>query len=276
MPDRNTPLGSPPPAPEPQPTRWADRPALAFVSSDAVDARTARTRLERRYHGVEPDQADVIVALGGDGFLLETLHRHLPHMRPVYGMNRGSVGFLLNEFSEEGLIDRIARAQRVCLNPLRMMATTQHGVHEGLAFNEVSLLRQTRQAAKLRISVDGVVRLPELTCDGALVSTPAGSTAYNLSAHGPILPLGAGILALTPISAFRPRRWRGALLPHAARIVFEVQEPAKRPVSAVADFTEVRDVLRVEVFEDRNICSTILFDPEMNLEERILKEQFAP
>lgn len=272
MPDTNTPTS----AADANRTRWADRPALAFVASDSADAKSARDRLAQKYHGVEADQADVIVALGGDGFLLETLHRHLPHKRPVYGMNRGSVGFLLNDFSEDALIDRIARAQRVSLNPLRMVATTRDGVQEGLAFNEVSLLRETRQAAKLRISVDGVVRLPELTCDGALVCTPAGSTAYNLSAHGPILPLGAGILALTPISAFRPRRWRGALLPHDAKILFEIQEGVKRPVSAVADFTEVRDVLRVEVFEDRTTSSTILFDPEMNLEERILKEQFAP
>ena len=192
-------------------------------------------------------------------------------------MNRGSVGFLLNEFSEDGLLDRVARAQQVTLHPLRMVATRVSGeCVEGLAINEVSLLRETRQAAKLRITVDGIVRLPELICDGCLVSTPAGSTAYNLSAHGPILPLGSSIMALTPISAFRPRRWRGALLPQSARIVFEVLESAKRPVSAVGDFTEVRDVAKVEVREDRNVSLTLLFDPEHNLEERILKEQFAP
>ncbi len=249
---------------------------LAFVAAETADAQAARARLVERHGGVPAAEADVVVALGGDGFLLETVHRCLARGTPIYGMNRGSVGFLLNDYGEDGLPDRIARAQRVTLNPLRMLATTASGTTDGLAFNEVSLLRETRQAAKLRISVDGVVRLDELACDGALVSTPAGSTAYNLSAHGPILPLGAGILALTPISAFRPRRWRGALLPHEARITFDVLEAHKRPVSAVADFTEVRDVLRVEVFEDRTVGSTLLFDPELNLEERILKEQFAP
>ncbi|WP_240002497.1 NAD kinase [Oleisolibacter albus] len=249
---------------------------LAFVAADTAEARTARDRLCCLYACVAPEQADIIVALGGDGFLLETLHRMLPLKVPVYGMNRGSVGFLLNSFSEDALPQRVARAQHVTLHPLRMLARTADSVQEGLAFNEVSLLRETRQAAKLRISIDGVVRLAELTCDGALVSTPAGSTAYNLSAHGPILPMGADILALTPISAFRPRRWRGALLPHGARILFEALEAAKRPVSAVADFTEVRDVVSVEVYEDRSVASTLLFDPELNLEERILKEQFAP
>ncbi len=252
-------------------------PALAFVATETAEAQASKDRLCERYGCVAPEKADVIVALGGDGFLLETLHAYLEREVPVYGMNRGSVGFLLNNYCEDGLQDRIARTQRVFLNPLRMVARTADGLmHQGLAFNEVSLLRETRQAAKLRISVDGVVRLPELTCDGALVSTPAGSTAYNLSAHGPILPLGADILALTPISAFRPRRWRGALLPHGARILFEALEAQKRPVSAVADFTEVRDVTCVEVFEDRTVRSTLLFDPELNLEERILKEQFAP
>jgi len=250
--------------------------SLAFVAADTPEAQRALERLAQRHGNRRPEEASVVVALGGDGFLLETLHETLKLGVPVYGMNRGSVGFLLNDFHEEGLPERIAEAQRVTLDPLRMIATTAAGITEALAFNEVSLLRETRQAAKLRIAVDGKVRLEELTCDGALVSTPAGSTAYNLSAHGPILPLGAGILALTPISAFRPRRWRGALLPHGARIVFEVLEMDKRPVSAVADFTEVRDVLKVEVFEDASVSSTLLFDPELNLEERILKEQFAP
>lgn len=250
---------------------------LAFVAADTPEARAARDRLSVRYAGVPPEEAGIIVALGGDGFLLETLHRYLYRGTPVYGMNRGSVGFLLNEYSEDSLTRRLMRAQRVVLHPLRMVATNHAGdVTEGLAFNEVSLLRETRQAAKLRISVDGRERMPELTCDGALVSTAAGSTAYNLSAHGPILPLGADILALTPISAFRPRRWRGALLPHKARIRFDVMEQSKRPVSAVADFTEVRDVVRVDIHEDRAVASTLLFDPEMALEERILKEQFAP
>jgi NAD+ kinase len=250
---------------------------VAFVAADTNEARNAQVRLAHRYGNTPLDRAEVVVALGGDGFLLETLHRTLARPIPVYGMNRGSVGFLLNEFSEDGLLDRVARAQQVTLHPLRMCATRVSGeCVEGLAINEVSLLRETRQAAKLRITVDGVVRLPELICDGCLVATPAGSTAYTLSAHGPILPLGSSIMALTPISAFRPRRWRGALLPQSARIVFEVLESAKRPVSAVGDFTEVRDVASVEIREDRNVSLTLLFDPEHNLEERILKEQFAP
>jgi NAD+ kinase len=249
---------------------------VAFVAADTAEARVSRERLVARYGDSPTEGADVIVALGGDGFLLETLHAHLAAAIPVYGMNRGSVGFLLNEYAEKRLPERIARAQRVTLNPLRMVVGSRTADAEGLAFNEVSLLRETRQAAKLRISVDGVVRMQELACDGILVSTPAGSTAYNLSAHGPILPLGAGILALTPISAFRPRRWRGALLPHGARIRFDVLEMDKRPVSAVADFTEIRDVRWVEVFEDRSVACTLLFDPEQALEERILKEQFAP
>jgi NAD+ kinase len=252
-------------------------PLITFVAADTNEARNAQVRLAHRYGNTPIDRAEVVVALGGDGFLLETLHRTLKRPVPVYGMNRGSVGFLLNEFSEDGLLDRVTRAQQVTLHPLRMCAIQVNGERvEGLAINEVSLLRETRQAAKLRITVDGIVRLPELICDGCLVSTPAGSTAYNLSAHGPILPLGSSIMALTPISAFRPRRWRGALLPQSARIVFEVLESTKRPVSAVGDFTEVRDVARVEVREDRDVSLTLLFDPEHNLEERILKEQFAP
>ncbi|QQP87998.1 NAD kinase [Skermanella sp. TT6] len=252
-------------------------PTIAFVAADTNEARNAQVRLAHRYGNTPLDHADTVVALGGDGFLLETLHRTLKRPVPVYGMNRGSVGFLLNEFSEENLVDRVARAQKVRLHPLRMVAIRENGERtEGLAINEVALLRETRQAAKLRITVDGVVRLPELICDGCLVATPAGSTAYNLSAHGPILPLGSSILALTPISAFRPRRWRGALLPQSARIVFDVLECSKRPVSAVGDFTEVREVIRVEVHEDRDVSLTLLFDPEHNLEERILKEQFAP
>jgi NAD+ kinase len=252
-------------------------PLVAFVAVDTPDARNAQVRLAHRYGNTPLDRAEIVIALGGDGFLLETLHRTLDRPIPVYGMNRGSVGFLLNEFSEEGLIDRVSRAQKVTLHPLRMVATRVNGERvEALAINEVSLLRETRQAAKLRISVDDIVRLPELICDGCLVSTPAGSTAYNLSAHGPIVPLGASIMALTPISAFRPRRWRGALLPQSAHITFNVLETAKRPVSAVADFTEVREVTCVNVREDRDVSLTLLFDPEHNLEERILKEQFTP
>lgn len=254
-------------------------PRLHFLCADTDEARAARTRLVHRYGNAPLAEADVLVALGGDGFLLETMHRALKLTRPipVYGMNRGSIGFLLNVFNEDDLVERVAKAQHVELHPLRMRAEKVDGTTiEALGINEVSLLRETRQAAKLRITVDGVVRLPELICDGALVATPAGSTAYNLSAHGPIVPLGAGVLALTPISAFRPRRWRGALLPHAATIAFDVLEVAKRPVSAVADFTEVRDVARVEIHETREIGVTLLFDPELNLEERILKEQFSP
>lgn len=252
-------------------------PAIAFVAAETAEARDACVRLSQRYGHRDPHEADVIVALGGDGFMLETLHRHMGLEVPVYGMNRGSVGFLLNEYREDGLIERVSRAEHVTLHPLRMVAVRCDGQRvEALAINEVSLLRETRQAAKLRIRVDGVVRMEELICDGALVSTPAGSTAYNLSAHGPIIPLGAGVLALTPISAFRPRRWRGALLPHHSRIGFEILEPNKRPVSAVADYTEVREVAHVDVCEDLSVSMDLLFDPEHNLEERVLKEQFLP
>ena len=256
-------------------------PQIAFVCADTDEARAARTRLVHRYGNVPLGMSDAIVALGGDGFLLETLHRALGRggcsPKPVYGMNRGSVGFLLNAYREDELMERVQRAQHVTLHPLRMQATRVGGLTtEAIGINEVSLLRETRQAAKLRITVDGKTRLQELICDGVLVATPAGSTAYNLSAHGPIIPLGAGILALTPISAFRPRRWRGALLPHTAHISFDILETAKRPVSAVADFTEVREVERVEVTEARDVSLTLLFDPEFNFEERILKEQFEP
>src|SRR5581483_1177942 len=201
----------------------------------------------------------------------------LPRATPIFGMNRGSVGFLLNEFRETGLIERLEKAMPVVLHPLRMHATRVDGSEEeALAINEVSLLREARQAAKLRIRINGVVRLEELICDGVLLCTPAGSTAYNLSVNGPIIPLRAGILALTPISAFRPRRWRGALLPHDATVRIDILEPAKRPVSAVADFTEVRDVGAVEIREDRSVDLTLLFDPDQHLEERMLKEQFVP
>ena len=248
---------------------------LAFIASDAEGARDAAALLTRRYGEVAPDQADVIVALGGDGFMLETLHGGLPRARPIFGMNRGSIGFLLNKFREEDLHERLDKAMPVVLHPLRMRTTRVDGSRsEALAINEVSLLRQTRQTAKLRISINGVVRLEELVCDGLLLATPAGSTAYNLSVHGPIIPLGAGILALTPISAFRPRRWRGALLPHDAVVGIDILEPDKRPVSAVADYTEVRDVVSVEIRENRDIAMNVLFDRDANLEERVLKEQF--
>ena len=253
------------------------KPALrvAFVASDRPEALKARTRLAKRYGDVTEDAADVVVVLGGDGFMLETLHRNLAARRPIYGMNRGSVGFLMNDYGEEGLLERIAAAEQAKIHPLSMTATDSAGAeHHGLAINDVSLLRETRQTAKLRISVDDRVRLPELICDGALISTPAGSTAYNLSAHGPIIPIDGQVLALTPISAFRPRRWRGALLSHRARVTFEVLEPDKRPVSAVADNVEVRNVLRVDVVEDREIALAVLFDAGRSLEERMLAEQF--
>ncbi len=249
---------------------------LAFVASTVPLAEQARLTLSERYGHVPPERADVIVALGGDGFMLETLHLTLDRGTPVYGMNCGSVGFLMNGYAEDDLPARVARAQTAELFPLRMHAVTATGrVEEAIALNEVSLLRQLRQAAKIRISVDGTVRLPELICDGVLLSTPAGSTAYNLSAHGPIVPLTANLLPLTPISAFRPRRWRGALLSSSAEVLFEVLESDKRPVAAVADFTEVRDVLSVAVSEDRTTHVTILFDPDLGLSERITLEQFT-
>jgi len=227
------------------------------------------------YTFVTPAEADVIVVLGGDGFMLETLHKTMKKNKKIYGMNRGTVGFLMNSYAREGLFERLSRAQDVILHPLNMQAETVDGeIFEALAINEVSFLRETRQAAKLRISIDDVVRLPELVCDGLIVTTPAGSTAYNLSASGPILPLGADLLAMTPISPFRPRRWRGAILPHTACIVVEPIHPHKRPVSAVADAVEVRDIVRVSIHEERNRRLHLLFDPEHNLEERILNEQF--
>jgi NAD+ kinase len=250
---------------------------IAFVASSTDNSRAAKADLEARYDHVEPDEADVIVALGGDGFMLEALHRTMGRNIPIYGMNRGTVGFLLNSYDEEALIERLAAAEYVVLHPLDMRAVTDSGSEQrAKAINEVSLLRQTRQAANLRVSIDDRERIAKLICDGVLVSTPAGSTAYNLSAHGPILPIGSGVLALTPISAFRPRRWRGAVLPRTARITFEVLDYYKRPVSAVADATEVRNVVEVHVEEDHETELTILFDPDHNLEERILQEQFIP
>jgi len=249
-------------------------PRVAFVASEAEAAQEALHELRRHYGTIEPNEADIIVPLGGDGFMLETLHRFVDSRKPIFGMHRGSVGFLMNSYRLDGLYERLAVAQPVELHPLEMTARQNGASRRAIAFNEVSLLRETRQAAKLRVSVDGVVRLEELLADGILLSTPVGSTAYNLSAHGPIIPLGAAVLALTPISAFRPRRWRGALLPHGARVKIEVAETDKRPVSAVADFTEVRDVTLVEIHENRDIAMTVLFDHEANLEERVLKEQF--
>ena len=252
-------------------------PTIAFVAAETEEAEAARERLEARYGAAARDQADVIVALGGDGLMLETLHASIERGVPIYGMNRGTIGFLMNEYRESDLPTRLARAERVTLHPLRMTAEATDGRRtEALAINEVSLLRQSRQAAQLRIAVDGTERMPELICDGVLLATPAGSTAYNLSAHGPILPVGAQLLALTPISCFRPRRWRGALLPSKARVTFEVLQANKRPVSATADYTEIRDVRRVDVVEDRSVSLHVLFDPEHNLEQRILREQFQP
>jgi NAD+ kinase len=249
---------------------------IAFVASERPEAQDARDQLARRYGEVRTAAAEVIVALGGDGFMLETLHDQIETRIPIYGMNWGTLGFLMNEYSEDGLLERIAAAERTVVHPLRMVAADVHGqLHRALAFNEVSLLRQARQTAKLRISIDGKERLAELSCDGALVSTPAGSTAYNFSAHGPIVPLDAQVLALTPISAFRPRRWRGALLRHTAKVKFEILEADKRPVSAVADNFEVRDVLEVHVSEDRELALTMLFDAGRSLEERVLAEQFS-
>lgn len=241
------------------------------------EAEKARERLAARYGEVPAEKADVIVALGGDGLMLRTLHRFMGNAIPIYGMNRGSVGFLMNAYGEEELPERIAKATPAVLHPLHMSALDLDGkTHEGIAINEVSLLRERRQAAKLKISIDSVVRMPEMICDGVLVATPAGSSAYNLSAHGPVIPIGAGLLALTPISPFRPRRWRGALLPHTAVVEIEVLNADERRVSATADFTEIRHVARVTVREDHSLSATLLFDPEHALEERIVREQFQP
>jgi NAD+ kinase len=249
---------------------------LHFTASDRPEAQEARDRLAERYGDVGEDKAQVIVALGGDGFMLEMLHANIGAGRPIYGMNRGSVGFLMNEYGEDDLLGRIDAAERAVIHPLAMVAIdVRRKQHRALAINEVSLLRQTRQTAKLRVSIDGKVRMAELVCDGALIATPAGSTAYNLSAHGPIIPLDGKVLALTPISAFRPRRWRGALLPHTGRVTIEVLEADKRPVSAVADNFEVRDVVEVHVQEDRSIGLAMLFDAGRSLEERVLAEQFS-
>jgi NAD+ kinase len=248
---------------------------IAFVASEVPEARAALDRLAAHYGNVPTKQADAIVALGGDGLMLQTLHRHMHDRIPIYGMNRGSVGFLTNDYQEDDLRARLARAEVSIIHPLAMRAVDRAGqVHNGLAINEVHLFRETYQAAKLRISIDGKVRLEELICDGALVATPAGSTAYNLSVFGPILPINAPLLALTPISAFRPRRWRGALLPNAAKIRFEVLEAEKRPVSAVADHAETRSVVGADVEQANHIDIFMMFDPGHNLDERILSEQF--
>lgn len=249
---------------------------IAFMASDAPVAQTARAALIGRYGNVTPEEADVIVALGGDGFMLQALHLTQALPAPVYGMNRGTVGFLMNTYSESDLLERLGAAEEEVLNPLGMRATAVDGsVHEALAINEVSLLRAGPQAAKLKISIDGRLRMEELVCDGALISTPAGSTAYNYSAHGPILPIGSDVLALTAIAPFRPRRWRGALLQKSAVVTFDVLEPSKRPVMAHADSRAIENVSRVEIRSDAQIVHRILFDPGHGLEERLLREQFV-
>jgi len=250
--------------------------AIAFVASEMHQAGHARSLLAQRFGDVPEDEADVIVALGGDGFMLSTLHRTQELDVPVYGMNRGTGGFLMNEYSEHDLPDRLKAAEEEVINPLFMRAKTTTGdIREALAINEVSLLRGGPQAAKLQIHVDGHMRLEELVCDGALVATPAGSTAYNYSAHGPIVPIGSDVLALTAVAAFRPRRWRGALLPKTAKVRFDVLDPAKRPVMADADSRHVENVLWVEVMSRPDIRHRILFDPGHGLEERLLREQFV-
>lgn len=249
---------------------------LAFLASRGGKAKEALGQLSAKYGNVAPEEADVIVALGGDGFMLSTLHGTEHLNAPVYGMNRGTVGFLMNEYTADGLSERLTEAEEALVNPLFMRATRADGkVHEALAINEVSLLRAGPQAAKLRISVDGKVRMEELVCDGALLCTPAGSTAYNYSAHGPILPIGSDVLALTAIAPFRPRRWRGALLPKSARVRFDVLEPEKRPVMADADSRSVTNVHSVEIWSEPSVTHRILFDPGHGLEERLLREQFV-
>jgi NAD+ kinase len=249
---------------------------IAFVAGSTPEAREAYERLQNRYGNAEPNKADVIVALGGDGLMLQTLHKFMNSGKPIYGMHRGTVGFLMNEFVEEGLAERLAAAHITVIHPLVMRARDAQGrTHEHRAINEVSLFRQSAQAAHLRILIDGRERLAELIADGVLVATPAGSTAYNLSAQGTIIPINAPLLALTPISPFRPRRWRGALLPDKAKVTIEVMEADKRPVAAVADHDEVRSVRAVDIGMDHSISLNMLFDPGHNLDERILREQFG-
>ena len=248
---------------------------IALLASDAPEAQAAAVELRARYGDAPVGEADILVALGGDGLMLEAMHKTMSTGKPIYGMNRGSIGFLANEYRPDGLMERLAAANTETIHPLIATVTTADGGKQSArAINEVSLLRQSYQAAKLRIAVDGQVRLDELICDGILLATPAGSTAYNLSAHGPILPIDAPLLALTPISAFRPRRWRGALLPNHAKVVFTVLEAAKRPVNAVADHIEFKSVTEVFVEEDRSAASLVMFDRDHSWDERILAEQF--
>ncbi|MBB1089227.1 NAD kinase [Lysobacter sp. SG-8] len=253
-----------------------DSPRIAFLASPVDDARVALERLVGEHGQAQPEEADILVALGGDGFMLQTLHRHGTLGKPVYGMKHGSVGFLMNQYRVDGLLERLHAAEPAVLRPLEMVATTESGATVGsLAYNEVSLLRQTRQAAHLAIELNGQTRLDELISDGVMLATPAGSTAYNFSAHGPILPLDGKVIALTPIAPFRPRRWRGAVLKADTEVRFRVLDPYKRPVSATADSHEVRDVVEVTIRESQDRTVTLLFDPEHNLEERMLAEQFT-
>ena len=249
---------------------------VAFVASPTPEAVQARAALAARYPNTDPEHADVIVALGGDGLMLQTLHQYMETGTPIYGMHRGTVGFLMNEFSENDLIRRLDAARTTVIHPLLMRATDGNGrLHEFRAINEVSIFRESYQAARLRILVDGKERLAELAADGILVATPAGSTAYNFSVQGPIIPIGAPLLALTPISPFRPRRWRGALLPDKAKVTIEILDASKRPAAAVADHDQVRGVQRVDVSMDHAVAINLMFDPDHSLDERILREQFG-
>lgn len=248
---------------------------IAFIATDAPEAQAALACFSKRFPCVPTDEATIVVAFGGDGFMLQAMHRFVSTGKVIYGMNRGSIGFLMNEYAEDDLEDRLARADVTEVHPLRMEALDAKGdKHGALAFNEVSMLRQTYQAAKLSLAIDGRTRLEELICDGVLLSTPAGSTAYNLSAHGPILPVNSPLLALTPISAFRPRRWRGAILPCAAKVTIDVLEADKRPVSVVADHDEFRDIRTVHIAEDQSQTVRLMFDEGHSLEERVISEQF--
>jgi NAD+ kinase len=248
---------------------------LAFLAGDSSQAKDAVRKLTNQFGNCDPNSADVIVALGGDGFMLQTQHEFMNTDIPVYGMNKGKVGFLMNEYHEDGLEERIVKAVSNRIHPLKMTATDSDGKkHTARAINEVSLLRQSYQAASLQISIDGKIRLPALICDGVLIATPAGSTAYNLSAHGPILPINSPLLALTPVSPFRPRRWRGALIPNSSQVEILVNETDKRPVNAVADHTEIKSVRKVDIHEDRKSTGVLLFDREHSWDERILAEQF--
>ena len=248
---------------------------IHFVSSDNKDAKDAKDNLVKKYKDYSAPEADVIVALGGDGLMLQTLHDNIDEAKPIFGINKGSVGFLMNDYNDDNLLERIESATLTKVYPLQMTVKTEQDEVSAKAINEVSLLRQTYQAAKIKIKIDDKIRLEELICDGILLATPAGSTAYNLSAHGPILPITSNLLALTPISAFRPRRWKGALLPHDSIVEIEILEKNKRPVSAVADNLEIRDIESVKITEDRKTELFMLFDPETNLEEKILEEQFT-